>query len=61
MSSDIFEFKIGGYQPVEKYLKSRKERILTIDEIETVENIIKVIDFTIEIMYEIEGLTKGWI
>ncbi len=61
VSSDIFEFKIGGYQPVEKYLKSRKERILTIDEIETVENIIKVIDFTIEIMYEIEGLTKGWI
>jgi len=58
---EIFEFKIGGYEPIEKYLKSRKDRILTIEEIETVENIIKVIDFTIIKMTEIDDLTKDWI
>jgi len=61
VSPEIYEFKIGGYEPIDKYLKNRKDRVLTIDEIETVENIIKVIDFTIEKMAEIEALTKDWI
>ncbi len=61
VAPEVYEFKIGGYEPIEKYLKSRKDRVLTIDEIETVENIIKVIDFTIDKMIEIEDLTKEWI
>ncbi|NTU45644.1 MAG: N-6 DNA methylase [Chlorobiaceae bacterium] len=61
VSSDIYEFKIGGYEPIDKYLKSHKERILSLDEIETIENIINVIFFTIEKMEEIEELTKDWI
>ncbi len=61
VSAEIFDFKIGGYQPIDKYLKSRKDRILNLDEKETVENIIKVIDFTIEIMSRIDDLTKKWI
>ncbi len=61
VTNEIYEFKIGGYEPIDKYLNSRKDRTLSIDEIETVESIIKVIDFTIEIMSEIEDLTKEWI
>lgn len=61
VSCEIYEFKIGGYEPIDKYLKSRKDRILTLDEIETVENIINVISFTIEKMIDIEELTKDWI
>jgi len=61
VTPQIFEFKIGGYEPIDKYLKSRKDRVLTIDEVETVEKIIKVIDFTIDNITEIENLTKEWI
>jgi len=61
VNPEIYDFKIGGYAPIEKFLKSRKDRVLTIDEIETVENIIKVLDFTIEKMNELEVLTKEWI
>lgn len=61
VSTDIYEFKIGGYEPIDKYLKSHKGRTLSLDEIETVENIINVISFTIEKMDEIEELTKDWI
>ena len=44
-----------------KYLKNRKDRLLTLNEIETVENIINVIGFTIDKMAEIEELTENWI
>ncbi len=61
VNSQIYEFKIGGYEPLDKYLKNRKEKILTIDEIENVENIIKILDFTIAQMKKIEEETKKWI
>ena len=61
ISPEIYEFKIGGYEPIDKYLKSHKGRTLSLDEIETVENIVNVISFTIENMEEIEELTKDWI
>ncbi|HQO09030.1 MAG TPA: N-6 DNA methylase [Clostridiales bacterium] len=60
---EVYNFKIGGFKPIYQFLKSRKGRSypLTLDEIETVENIINVIAFTIEKMEEIEELTKDWI
>ena len=61
VTPEIYEFKIGGYEPIDKYLKSHKGRILSLDEIETVENIINVISFTIDKMDEIEELAKDWI
>ena len=61
VSPEIYEFKIGGYEPIDKYLKSRKDRTLSLDEIKTVENIINVISFTIDKMTDIEELTKDWI
>lgn len=61
VSPEVFEFKIGGYKPIDKYLNGRKDRTLNLNEKETVENIIKVVDFTIETMSEIEDLTKEWI
>jgi predicted helicase len=61
VSPEIFNFHIGGYQVLDKYLKDRKGRQLILDEIENVENIVKVIDFTIKQMEEIDNLTKDWI
>jgi predicted helicase len=50
----VWDFTIGGYQVIDKYLKSRKGRTLTLDEIENVENIVNVLDFTIEQMGKID-------
>jgi len=58
---EIFNFHIGGYQVLDKYLKDRKNHTLTLDEIENIENIVKTISFTISQMIKINTLTKIWI
>ncbi|MEK7660750.1 MAG: type ISP restriction/modification enzyme, partial [Pseudomonadota bacterium] len=58
VSKEVWEFKIGGYQVLDKYLKSRKERELSLEEIENIENIIKVLGFTIQQMARIDEVWK---
>ena len=53
---DVWNFHIGGYQVLDKYLKSRKGRQLSLDEIENVMNVIKVLRFTIDQMQKIEEI-----
>ncbi len=48
-----WEFYIGGYQPAQKYLKDRKGRALTPEEVMNYENIITVLQETDKIMKEI--------
>ena len=48
-----WNFYIGGYQPAQKYLKDRKGRKLTNDEIEHYQKIIKVLFETDKLMKEI--------
>lgn len=50
----VWEFTIGGYQVIDKYLKSRKGRTLSLDEIENVEKVVNILDFTIEQMGKID-------
>lgn len=57
----IWNFHIGGYQVLDKYLKERKGRVLTIDEVEIITSTIKALAFTIDQMIKIETLTKNWI
>ncbi|MDQ6703771.1 MAG: N-6 DNA methylase [Pseudomonadota bacterium] len=52
---EVWDFHIGGYQVIDKYLKSRKGRTLTLDEIQNVENVVKVLAFTIGQMQRIDG------
>ena len=51
---EVHEFRVGGYQVLDKYLKDRKGRALSLDEIETVERIVDVLALTIERMAEID-------
>jgi len=51
----VWRFTIGGYQVLDKYLKSRRSRILSLDEIENVEAVANVLAFTIERMAEIDA------
>ena len=51
---EVFDFQMGGYHPLGKYLKSRKGRILTLPEIETLQNAANAIAFTMKKMQEID-------
>jgi hypothetical protein len=50
----VWEFHIGGYQVLDKYLKSRKGRVLSLDEINHVGAIADSLAFTIEQMTKID-------
>lgn len=50
---DVWAFHIGGYQVLDKYLKSRKGRTLSLDEIENIQNVVNVLRFTIDQMRRI--------
>jgi predicted helicase len=49
-----WEFYIGGYQPAQKWLKDRKGRKLTSDDLDHYQKIIKVLTETDRIMTEID-------
>jgi predicted helicase len=55
---DVWNFHIGGYQVLDKYLKSRKGRELSLDEKENIINVIKVLRFTIDRMQEIDDIWR---
>ncbi len=50
----VWDFHIGGYQVLDKYLKSRKGRALSLDEINHVGAIADSLAFTIEQMAKID-------
>jgi len=50
----VWDFRVGGYQVLDKYLKSRKGRALSLDEINHVSAIADSLAFTIEQMARID-------
>lgn len=54
VSENIWNFYIGGYQPAQKWLKDRKGRILTNEDLEHYQKMIVAISETIKIMEEID-------
>jgi hypothetical protein len=56
---DVWNFRIGGYQVLDKYLKSRKGRALSLDEINHVGAIADSLAFTIEQMAKIDEAYKA--
>ena len=55
---DVWNFHIGGYQVLDKYLKSRKGRVLSLDEINHVGAVADSLAFTIEQMAKIDTAYK---
>jgi len=55
-----WEFYIGGYQPAQKWLKDRKGRNLSFDDVLHYQKIIVALVNTDRIMKEIDGLIKEW-
>ena len=56
VTTEIWQFQIGGYKVLEKYLKARKGRSLSLEEIQTLERIIHSINFSIGAVAEIDEL-----
>ena len=54
----MWDFHIGGYQVLDKYLKSRKGRALSLEEINHVGAIADSLAFTIEQMAKIDEAYK---
>ena len=56
VSPEVWEYHIGGYQVCHKWLKDRKSRALSLDEIRTYCRIVTALARTIEIQQAIEKL-----
>ncbi|MFQ5534900.1 MAG: type ISP restriction/modification enzyme [Sphingomonadales bacterium] len=59
----VWEFRVGGYQPAEKWLKDRKGRALKHDDIQHYRSIIAAMGETIQLMTEIDAVIEkagGW-
>lgn len=54
VSNNMWELQIGGYQPAQKWLKDRKGRTLSYEDVTHYRKIIYVLEQTIEIMKQID-------
>jgi hypothetical protein len=60
---NIWEFHVGGYQVCEKWLKDRKGRTLSKEDIEHYHRIVVALNETIRLMAEIDDVIEkhgGW-
>jgi hypothetical protein len=55
---DVWDFRVGGRQVIDKYLKSRKGRPLSLDEIKHIGAIADSLIFTIDQMARIDKAFK---
>jgi predicted helicase len=53
---ELWEYQIGGYQVLAKWLKDRQDRLLTLEEIKTYCRIVTAIQRTIALQEEIDAL-----
>ncbi|MCK4402621.1 MAG: N-6 DNA methylase [Dehalococcoidia bacterium] len=60
VSPEVWNFHIGGYQVCQKWLKDRKGRTLTFDDLLHYQKIIVILKETIRLMQEIDNLIPGW-
>ena len=52
---EVWSFFVGGYQVLERYLKARIERELSLDEIDRVTTVASVINFSMKQMAKIDA------
>ncbi|GAB4279658.1 MAG: DNA methyltransferase [Oscillatoriaceae cyanobacterium] len=58
VTPDIWNFYVGGYQVCEKWLKDRKGRVLSFDDLTHYQSIVSILADTMEIMGEIDGMIE---
>ncbi len=58
VSKGVWVYQIGGYQVLAKYLKDRKKRVLSLEEIEHYRKVAKAIERTIVVQGEVEDVFR---
>jgi len=58
--SEVWNFQIGGYQVCHKWLKDRKGRTLSYDDLHHYQRIVVALKETIRLMQEIDALLPSW-
>jgi predicted helicase len=58
--SEVWEFQIGGYQVLHKWLKDRRGRSLTYDELTHYQQIVVALQETIALMAQIDEKIPAW-
>jgi type I restriction-modification system DNA methylase subunit len=57
---EVWQFHVGGYQVCEKWLKDRKARTLSYDDIQTYRKIVESLRQTLRLMGEIDRAIPAW-
>jgi predicted helicase len=57
---DVWEFYIGGYQPAQKWLKDRRGRQLSYDDLTHYQQMAAALKKTIDIMEHIDAVIQEW-
>ena len=57
---EVWEFHVGGYQVCSKWLKDRRGRNLTFDEIQHYQKIVVALAETSRLMGEVDALIPSW-
>lgn len=60
MPKAVWEFHVGGYQVCEKWLKYRKGRPLSYDDIQHYQKIVVALNETTHLMAKIDALIPSW-
>lgn len=58
--SEVWQFEIGGYQVLHKWLKDRRGRELNFDDLEHYQKVVVALSETIRLMAEIDAAIPGW-
>ena len=57
---EVWEFEVGGYQVLHKWLKDRKGRVLSYDEMKHYQRIVVALQETMRVMEEVDDAIPGW-
>jgi hypothetical protein len=57
---DVWEFQVGGYQVLHKWLKDRRGRLLTFDDLMHYQNVVVALQETMRLMDEIDAAIPSW-
>ena len=60
MPEEVWEFKVGGYQVCEKWLKDRKGRTLSGEDISHYQRVVVALKETIRLIQEIDKTIPEW-
>ncbi len=60
IAPDLWEFQIGGYQVLHKWLKDRRGRMLSYDELTHYQQTAVALQKTIDLMEKIDQVIPEW-